>query len=98
MLSSERTILSNLQRHYFADIPPVAISCFQQHLSPTKLIHLDQDPTNENCRKRCFDVDSLLAPEQPCIMKRQRYHLKKHEEIHDLRLKSNGSTETETSA
>ena len=53
----------------------------------------------QNPRKRCFDVDSLLAPEQPCLIKRH----KSNYDVHDDHLcspdsKSDGSTDTDISA
>lgn len=53
-------ITSNLYQNYFHDI--------QQSTPPT----LNNSQSKENPRKRCFDVDSLLAPDQPCLIKRQK--------------------------
>ncbi|CAF2237814.1 unnamed protein product [Rotaria magnacalcarata] len=72
---------SNLLQRYFDNVQPVAISHLEQHLSPSK---------TGNQRKRCFDVDSLLAPEEPCLTKRQKCHLYKHNDIHSSYLKSDG--------
>ncbi|CAF3659614.1 unnamed protein product [Rotaria sp. Silwood1] len=54
--------------------------------------------TTENKRKRCFDVDSLLAPEQPCLIKRHKSSLDGNEDICSPDSKSDGSTDTDISA
>ncbi len=84
---------NNLLQRYFNDIQRVAISRFEQHSSSSQSIHL-----NKNQRKRRFDVDSLLAPEQPHSIKRQKYHLGRNEDIHSPYSKSDGSIDTDTSA
>jgi len=82
---------NNLLQRYFNDIQRVAISRFEQHSSSSQSIHLNQ-------RKRRFDVDSLLAPEQPHLIKRQKYHLGRNEDIYSPYSKSDGSIDTDTSA
>jgi hypothetical protein len=62
----------------------VTISHFEQ---PSQSIQSKQNP-----RKRCFDVDSLLAPDQPCLIKQQKCYL-----ISSPNSKSDGSTDTDTS-
>jgi len=74
-------VTSNLLQNYFDDIKHVAISHFEQSS--------DQTPIKSNPRKRCFDVDSLLAPDQPCLIKRQKCYL-----IYSPNSKSDGSTDT----
>jgi len=54
--------------------------------------------TTQNQRKRCFDVDSLLAPEQPCLIKRHKSSLYGNEDICSPDSKSDGSTDTDISA
>ena len=54
--------------------------------------------TAKNPRKRCFDVDSLLAPEQPCPMKRHKSSFDGHEDLCSPDSKSDGSTDTDISA
>lgn len=54
--------------------------------------------TTQNQRKRCFDVDSLLAPEQPCLIKRHKSSLDGNEDICSPDSKSDGSTDTDISA
>lgn len=53
----------------------------------------------QNPRKRCFDVDSLLAPEQPCLIKRKKGSFDAHEDhLGSPDSKSDGSTDTDISA
>jgi len=54
--------------------------------------------TTQNQRKRCFDVDSLLAPEQPSLIKRHKSSLDGNEDICSPDSKSDGSTDTDISA
>jgi hypothetical protein len=54
--------------------------------------------TTQNQRKRCFDVDSLLAPEQPCLIKRHKSSVDGNEDICSPDSKSDGSTDTDISA
>ena len=54
--------------------------------------------TTQNQRKRCFDVDSLLAPEKPCLIKRHKSSLDGNEDICSPDSKSDGSTDTDISA
>ena len=54
--------------------------------------------TTQNQRKRCFDVDSLLAPEQPGLIKRHKSSLDGNEDIGSPDSKSDGSTDTNISA
>ncbi|CAF3122525.1 unnamed protein product [Rotaria sp. Silwood2] len=96
--TKNRIIQPNRSQHYFDDIQPVAISNLEKHLSPTQTIHLNQNPIKENQRKRCFDVDSLLAPEEPCLIKRKQCQLYRNTDIHNPYLKSSGSNVTETYA
>jgi hypothetical protein len=51
----------------------------------------------QNPRKRCFDVDSLLAPEQPSLIKRHKPSFDGHEDICSPDSKSDGSTDTDIS-
>ena len=67
-------IIPDLLHRYFHNIQQIAISQFEAPLQ----------------RKRCFNVDSLLAPEQPCSIKRQKY---RHEVIYSPYSKSDGSTD-----
>ncbi|CAF4808930.1 unnamed protein product [Rotaria socialis] len=55
-------------------------------------------PATPNKRKRCFDVDSLLAPEQPCLIKRHKSSIDGNEDICSPDSKSDGSTDTDISA
>ncbi len=54
--------------------------------------------TTQNQRKRCFDVDSLLAPEQPGLIKRHKTSFDGNEDICSPDSKSDGSTDTDISA
>ncbi|CAF1196811.1 unnamed protein product [Rotaria sp. Silwood1] len=94
-----RIIQPNLLENYFNDIQPIAISnnC-EQHLSSIQSINLKQNPIKENQRKRCFNVDSLLAPDEPCLIKRKKFYLYRNDDIHNSYLKSDSSTVTETYA
>ncbi|CAF1173311.1 unnamed protein product [Rotaria sordida] len=98
--TKNRIVPSNFLQNYFDDIQPIVISnCEQQqYLSSEQLIHINQNPIKENQRKRCFDVDSLLAPEEPCLIKRQQCHIYRNENIHKPYLKTSRSTVTETYA
>lgn len=54
--------------------------------------------STQNQRKRCFDVDSLLAPEQPGLIKRHKSSVDGNEDICSPDSKSDGSTDTDISA
>ncbi|CAF0969977.1 unnamed protein product [Adineta steineri] len=83
---------TNLLQRYLDNIQSVAISRFIP-----QSIHINQNPIKQNQQKRCFDVDSLLAPEQPQSIKRQKYHLDRKEDTFSSYSKSEGSTDIETS-
>lgn len=87
--SNNRTVQPNLLQRYFDDI---------QHRSTTQTIHSNPPPIKENQRKRCFNVDSLLAPEEPCLIKRQKCNISRHKDVHSTYLKPDSSNVTETYA
>ena len=72
--------------------------CRNPNITTTTTPTLHPLPTTPSQRKRCFDVDSLLAPEQPSLIKRHKSSLDGNEDICSPDSKSDGSTDTNISA
>ncbi|CAF1072631.1 unnamed protein product [Adineta ricciae] len=95
--STNSTNVSNdLLRRYFNDLQSMSIS--SSSLPSTHPTTLHQNSLKQTQRKRCFDVDSLLAPDEPRSIKRHKSHCNRNETIGSPYSKSDGSTDTETSS
>jgi hypothetical protein len=86
-------ISNNFPSAYLSDRQSVTVAYCPVLTTPSQ-----QDPGKATSgRKRCFDVDSLLAPDRPRPIKRPRCHFDRTKDVHSPLSKSNGSTDTETS-
>ncbi|UJR15125.1 hypothetical protein I4U23_002090 [Adineta vaga] len=86
---------NDLLRRYFNDLQSMVMSSsLPSHVESTSR---HQNSTKQTPQKRCFDVDSLLAPDQPRSIKRHKSHLDRNEDTFSPYSKSDGSTDTETS-
>jgi hypothetical protein len=96
------TVTPNRLQQYLNDMQRVTISRFEQNQlqiffpSSSQSLPISTTSTPQNPRKRCFDVESLLAPEQPTIIKRQKCILDKNVDIYSSYSRSDGSTDTNT--
>ena len=82
----------------FFPSPPQSLNTSRNPAVATTSTPLRPLSTATNQRKRCFDVDSLLAPEQPCLIKRHKSSFDGNEDICSPDSKSDGSTDTDISA
>jgi hypothetical protein len=104
----QRVVASRLeqqqQQHHHPQIffpsPPQSLNTSRNPAITTTTTSTPLRPvsTTQNQRKRCFDVDSLLAPEKPCLIKRHKSSLDGNEDICSPDSKSDGSTDTDISA
>ena len=105
--------LEQQQQHQHQPPPPPPHHAQLFFPSPPQSLNTSRNPTltttntstplrplssTQNQRKRCFDVDSLLAPEQPGRIKRHKSSFDGHDDVCSPDSKSDGSTDTDISA